>query len=66
MQKQGAIPLSLLEKVKSLADSLPENALGRRFIMLDNWNEWGEGAYMEPDLKYGKGKLEALKRVLED
>ena len=32
--------------------------------MLKSWNEWGEGNYMEPDLKYGKGYLEALKNAL--
>ena len=30
------------------------------------WNEWGEGNYMEPDLKYGFGYLQALKEVIFD
>lgn len=53
----------LLEKVKSLADSLPENALGRRFIMLDNWNEWGEGHYIAPHLAGGFKYLQAVREV---
>jgi len=37
-----------------------------KIIMLKSWNEWGEGNYMEPDIKYGKGYLDALKTVLSD
>ncbi|MCI8950584.1 MAG: lipopolysaccharide biosynthesis protein [Lachnospiraceae bacterium] len=35
-----------------------------RIIFLDSWNEWGEGAYMEPDIVFGYGYLEALKKVI--
>jgi hypothetical protein len=34
-------------------------------IFLKAWNEWGEGNYLEPDLKYGKGYLNALKSALD-
>ena len=37
-----------------------------KIIILQSWNEWGEGNYMEPDLKYGHKYLEALKNSLED
>ena len=33
------------------------------FIIIDAWNEWGEGAYLEPDKYYKFGKLEVIKRV---
>jgi hypothetical protein len=28
------------------------------------WNEWGEGAYLEPDIKFGRGYLEALRSAI--
>lgn len=31
-----------------------------KLVFLKSWNEWGEGNYMEPDLKYGKGYIKAL------
>ena len=33
-------------------------------IMLKSWNEWGEGNYMEPDLIYGHGFIDALRKAL--
>lgn len=37
---------------------------GEKFIFIKAWNEWGEGNYLEPDLRYGKQYLEALSRVI--
>jgi hypothetical protein len=37
-----------------------------RIIVLKSWNEWGEGNYVEPDLKYGKGYINALRKELID
>ena len=31
-----------------------------KLVILRAWNEWGEGNYMEPDLKYGKKFIETL------
>lgn len=37
-----------------------------KVVFLKSWNEWGEGNYMEPCLKYGHGYLRALKKALND
>ena len=34
-----------------------------KIVFLKSWNEWGEGNYMEPDLKFGKGYIKALKEA---
>jgi hypothetical protein len=41
------------------------NNKDNKLVFLKSWNEWGEGNYMEPDLKFGKQYLEALKQVLK-
>lgn len=37
-----------------------------KIIMLKSWNEWGEGNYMEPDLKFGKGYIKALRKAIDE
>ncbi len=34
-------------------------------VLIKSWNEWGEGNYMEPDLRYGKGYIKATKEALD-
>ena len=37
-----------------------------KVVFLKSWNEWGEGNYMEPCLKYGHGYIEALSQALKE
>ena len=46
--------------VEMVAHKEPEH----RIIMLKSWNEWAEGNYMEPDLRFGHGYLDALRRAV--
>lgn len=37
-----------------------------KLILLRSWNEWGEGNYMEPDTRYKRQYLEALKKAIDE
>ncbi len=50
-----------LQKAKEYCDSHPNQP---KLITIDAWNEWVEGAYLLPDMKYGFEYLDAVKDVM--
>lgn len=56
-----------VEKYKKFINMLVKKAkveYGNDFIFYTAWNEWAEGAHLEPDEKYGYAYLEGVKEAL--
>jgi hypothetical protein len=53
----------LLREAKAFIATLPADELGSKMLLLDNWNEWGEGHYLAPYREYGFGYLDAVRKV---
>ena len=51
--------------VRKVLSLIKGRATEDRIIFLKSWNEWGEGNYMEPDLKWGAGYIKALRTELD-
>jgi len=53
----------LLQQAKDYIATFPAAELGSKLLILDNWNEWGEGHYIAPYREYGFGYLDAVRDV---
>jgi len=59
-------PSLFKQHVKQALELIKRKPKNKQILILKSWNEWGEGNYMEPDLKFGKGYIQALKEALEE
>lgn len=59
-------PQLFKEHVKRALRVIKSKRQDRQILFVKSWNEWGEGNYMEPDLKNGKGYIKALKEALDN
>lgn len=57
----GAFELWLEHAARSVEADRPA---GERYVFINAWNEWSEGSYLEPDHRWGRAALEAVRAVV--
>jgi len=62
----NATPEIFYKHVKEALETIREKTSDRQILFLKSWNEWGEGNFVEPDITYGRGFLEALHKALTE
>lgn len=60
----NSTPENFLRHIEDALMVVEKKQQEHQIIFLKSWNEWGEGNYVEPDLKYGHGYLNALHNTL--
>ena len=61
---KGATPERFGQAMHNAVQDVANKPFDKRIIMIKSWNEWAEGNYLEPDLKYGHQYLNMLKNEI--
>ncbi len=65
MVLHGASPVRYQEWLAELVRRAAQSPfLGEKFVCINAWNEWAEGAYLEPDVHFGAAFLNATGRAV--
>ena len=60
----NATPENFRCHIEQALKVVKKKKLEHRILFLRSWNEWAEGNYVEPDLKYGHGFLDTLHNTI--
>ncbi len=58
----GSTPALFSRMLRHCIQAVSQRPYSRRVIFLKAWNEWAEGNFLEPEAKFGRGYLEAVKK----
>jgi hypothetical protein len=59
----GSTPAVFYQHLKRAIASVQSRSFERKLVFLKSWNEWAEGNFIEPDVLYGRGYLQAVRRA---
>ena len=62
----NATPNKFAEHIQQAKKLISHKEKDHQILFLKSWNEWGEGNYVEPDLLYGHGFLEAISKNIDE
>lgn len=60
----GSTPQKYGQHLRKVCNSIRSRPLRNQILFIKSWNEWAEGNYLEPDLKYRRGYLMETKAIL--
>jgi hypothetical protein len=60
----NATPENFQHHIEHALEVIKDKQPEHRILFLRSWNEWAEGNYVEPDLKYGHGFLDAIHNAI--
>ena len=62
----NSTPENFRKHIEQVFELIKDKPSDNNIVFLKSWNEWGEGNYMEPDLLYGHGYIDELKKAIEE
>lgn len=58
----GSTPEKFGEAIKYAIDVVQNKPVEKQFVFIKSWNEWAEGNYVEPDMRWGHAYLEQIRK----
>lgn len=60
----GSNPYTFRRWLRAAANAVADRTPDRRIVIINAWNEWAEGAVLEPSHRYGRSYLRAVRSAI--